>query len=62
MTNRNLHDIAVEVLGETEKAWRLSNGENVAWFPKSQCEVEKSASGGMILTAPFWLLNEKEWI
>lgn len=62
--SKEVHDLTVELLAETEKAWKLSDdGEREAWFPKSQCELEKNKDGKTYtLTAPTWLLDQKEWL
>lgn len=41
----DLIDIAGEVRGETEKAYRFFDGERTVWLPKSQCEWGMSAMG-----------------
>ena len=44
----DLHDVGVELVHETEKAWlvhdgTLVNGElNKVWIPKSQAELDKT--------------------
>ena len=39
-----------EVLHETDKAWLILEGNQKAWFPKSQCSIEED---GFIY--PDWL-------
>ena len=36
--SRELFDLAAEVRGETDKAWRLFDGSKTVWVPKSQVE------------------------
>jgi hypothetical protein len=38
MNKDKLVDIAAEVRGETEKAWRLYDGAKTEWVPKSLVE------------------------
>ena len=58
MPKSELFDVAVEILVETPKAWRLSDGVKEEWFPKSQ--VEKNDDG--TFTMPIWLAKEKGFI
>ena len=51
-------DVTAEVQGETEKAWRLSDGKRTEWVPKSQ--VENNGDG--TFTMPEWLAREKGFI
>lgn len=61
----DLHDVGVELVHETEKAWlvhdgTLVNGElNKVWIPKSQAELDKTTRPLFTLTAPEWLLKDK---
>jgi hypothetical protein len=51
----DLIEIAVILVGESEKAWKVdAGGEKPAWLPKSQCEFEDGT-----LTLPEWLAKEK---
>lgn len=54
-----LVDITGEIVGETEKAYRFSDGENVVWLPKSQCEWDERES---VMTMPEWLAIDKELV
>lgn len=61
----DLCDIEVYVRRETGKAWGIADPNkpgNIIWLPKSQCEIELGNSKVAILTAPEWLLKEKELI
>lgn len=59
MTGRSdLVDIAAEVRGETEKAWRLYDGARTEWVPKSL--VEDNGDG--TFTMPEWLAFDKGFI
>lgn len=51
-------DIAAEIKGETDKAWRLYDGSRTEWVPKSQ--VEKNDDGTFAM--PEWLAMEKGFI
>lgn len=53
-----LTDIAAEIKGETDKAYRLFDGAKTEWVPKSQ--VENNADG--TFTMPEWLAQEKGFI
>jgi hypothetical protein len=55
----DLHDIPIQLLAESEKAWKLSDGTQEDWFPKSQCELDLDTK---TLTAPEWLLKDKGWL
>jgi hypothetical protein len=50
-----LFDIAAEVRGETDKAWRLFDGKVTEWVPKSQVEDNRDGT----FTMPEWLAKEK---
>lgn len=58
MAKPELFDVAAEVKGETEKAWRLSDGGRSEWVPKSQ--VEDNGDG--TFTMPMWLAKEKGFV
>jgi hypothetical protein len=55
MPKSELFDLAAEIKGETEKAWRLFDGTKTEWVPKSQ--VEDNGDG--TFTMPEWLAKEK---
>ena len=55
----NLVDIAGELKGETEKAYRFFDGLRLVWLPKSQCEWDPDAK---TITMEEWLAKEKELI
>jgi hypothetical protein len=58
MPRSELIDLAMKQVGETEKAWRLTDGVKTGWVPKSQ--VEQNGDGTW--TMPEWLAQEKEFI
>lgn len=58
MPKRELVDIAAELRGETEKAFRLFDGARTEWVPKSQ--VEENGDG--TFTMPEWLAKDKGFI
>jgi hypothetical protein len=65
VSKSDLIDLAVEIRCESPsgKAWLVHDGHRDVWIPKSQCEVEHSANGGMVvLTLPEWLAKDKELI
>lgn len=51
-----LIDIAGEVKGETEKAYRFYDGKETVWLPKSQVEWYEDEG---TMTMPEWLALEK---
>lgn len=53
-----LIDIAAEIQGETDKAFRLFDGSKTEWVPKSQVEDNKDGT----FTMPEWLAKEKGFI
>jgi hypothetical protein len=53
-----LVDIAAELRGETDRAYRLYDGIKTEWLPKSQ--VEDNGDG--TFTMPEWLAKEKGFI
>lgn len=55
----DLVDIAGEILGETDKAYRFHDGARIVWLPKSQCEWDKD---NQTMAMPEWLAMEKELI
>jgi hypothetical protein len=55
----DLVDIAGEVRGETDKAYRFFDGERTVWLPKSQCEWHDIYK---TMTLPAWLAEDKELI
>jgi hypothetical protein len=55
----NLVDIAGEVQGETDKAYRFFDGNRTVWLPKSQVEWDET-DGTMAM--PEWLAKDKELI
>ena len=58
MPKSELFDLAAEVQGETDKAWRLFDGSKTEWVPKSQ--VEDNGDG--TFTMPLWLAKDKGFI
>jgi hypothetical protein len=58
MPRAELVDIAAELRGETEKAFRLYDGKNTEWVPKEF--VEQNDDG--TFTMPFWLAEEKGFV
>lgn len=53
-----LVDIAAELKGESEKAFRIFDGAKTEWVPKSQ--VEQNDDG--TFTMPEWLAHDKGFI
>jgi hypothetical protein len=51
-------DIAGELRGETDKAYRIFDGAKAEWVPKSQCENNQDGT----FTMPEWLAQDKGFI
>jgi len=51
-------DIALEIRGETEKAYKVTDGKYLEWIPKSQVENNEDGTFSM----PEWLAKEKGFI
>ena len=58
MSKSELFDLAAEVKGETDKAWRLFDGTKTEWVPKSQ--VEDNGDGTFTMLE--WLAKDKGFI
>lgn len=48
-----------ELKWETEKAYRVFDGKEDIWLPKSQVEDMRRVIKGHIFTIPHWLAEEK---
>jgi hypothetical protein len=55
----NILEIAGEIRGETDKAYRLYDGNKTEWVPKSQCEWDEK---GKTMQMPEWLAEDKGFI
>jgi hypothetical protein len=55
----DLVDIAGELRGETDRAYRFYDGTRMVWIPKSQCEWDPRDK---TMAMPEWLAREKELI
>jgi hypothetical protein len=53
-----LIDIAAELKGETDNAFRIFDGTKTEWVPKSQVEQNDDNT----FTMPEWLAKEKGFI
>lgn len=58
MSRNDMIDIYAELLGETEKALKLFDGQFTEWVPKSQ--VEQNSDG--TFSMPEWLAFDKGFI
>lgn len=58
MGKRELIDIAAELRGETEKAFRIFDGKTTEWVPKSQVEQNPDKT----FTMPLWLAQDKGFV
>lgn len=57
--NHDIIEIAGEIRGETEKAYRLFDGQKTEWVPKSQCEWDEKDK---TMQMPEWLAMDKGFI
>lgn len=57
--NAELVDVSCEIIAETEKAYKIWDGDREEWLPKSQCQWDKDASE---MTMPRWLALDKHLI
>jgi len=55
-------EIIVTLMAQTERAIQVDDGTNTVWLPKSQIEFERNPDGTYTVTAPEWLLKDKELI
>jgi RNase P/RNase MRP subunit p29 len=53
-----LVDIAGELRGETDKAYRIFDGARTEWVPKSQSQMNDDGT----FTMPEWLAKERGFI
>ena len=56
MARSDLVDVAGEIRGETDKAFRFFDGDVTVWLPKSQCEWDPD---GQTMAMPEWLAKDK---
>lgn len=54
-------EIAADVLHETDRAWKISDGTTECWLPKSQCSFTPSSATREhgVFDVPVWLAKEK---
>lgn len=64
MPKKEVEDICMSVMIDDPKyrAILFSDGTKEAWLPRDLIEMEKQRDGTVIVTAPIWLLKEKELI
>ena len=55
----DLIDIAGEIHGETDAAYRFYDGDRTVWLPKSQVEWDADSK---TMAIPEWLATDKELI
>lgn len=60
MVRKELEDVTVELLHQTDRAWYVDDGNKKVWIAKSLGEMERNTDGTWCLTAPIWLLKDKE--
>lgn len=57
--NHDIIEIAGELRGETEKAYRMYDGKTTEWIPKSQCEWDEKSK---TMQMPEWLAMDKGFL
>lgn len=57
--NHSIIEIAGEIQGETDKAYRLYDGKKTEWVPKSQCEWDDKDK---TMQMPEWLAMDKGFL
>jgi len=57
--NHDIIEIAGELRGETDKAYRLFDGKKTEWVPKSQCEWDEKDK---TMQMPEWLATDKGFL
>ena len=55
-------DIFLDIKYETDKAYKVSDGVNEEWLPKSQVEVTEETKNGAMFSIPERLAKEKGYI
>ena len=55
MSEAELYDFAGRLMGETDAAYLVDDGEQKVWLPKSQTDHD----GDGTFTVPQWLAEEK---
>ncbi len=59
MKNHDIIEIAGEIRGETDKAYRFYDGKKTEWVPKSQCEWDEKDK---TMQMPEWMAEEKGFL
>jgi hypothetical protein len=59
MSNDDDVEIAGELRGETEAAYRFYDGAREAWLPKSKCRWDPDAGE---MTMPEWLATDRGFL
>jgi hypothetical protein len=57
--NHDIIEIAGELRGESDKAYRLFDGKKTEWVPKSQCEWDEKDK---TMQMPEWLATDKGFL
>ncbi len=57
--NHDIIEIAGELRGETDKAYRLFDGKKTEWVPKSQCDWDEKDK---TMQMPEWLATDKGFL
>ena len=57
---RELVDIACQVIAETDKAYRIDDGDKKVWLPKSQVEWHPTPGKAFgVMVVPYFTAHEK---
>jgi len=59
MSGYDLVDIDVEILHETDRALKATDGSREVWLPKSQLHNWEPGSQCQTITLPEWLAQDK---
>lgn len=62
MSRKEIFEVTVKKVHETEKAWLVTDGSNRDWFPKSLYELDENRDGTFTLTGPVFMLKEKGFL
>jgi len=57
-----LCEVEGNILGETIKAVRFTDGGAPQWFPRSKIRIEQRRDGKVAIFLPEWLAREKGYV
>lgn len=64
MSKEGTAELTLEILGESERAWKVTDGDVVTWLPKSQLiePPQDLRNGTFLFQLPEWLAKERDLI